>query len=125
MRDGVNTYLTYCGEMHSIAEWAEICGVRARTMMDRRKRGCTPEEILAPLMPRKVKPQKVPANKQPCWTCKKACGRCAWSRKPNPQPIPGWIAEQTELKISKGKKQVSYRIVWCPEWESDGRKEDA
>lgn len=119
---GERTFLTYCGKTHSLAEWSVICGVNARTLAKRMQHGFPPEKVLAPLM---HKGRQEPANKQLCWTCKKACGRCAWSRKPNPQPIPGWIAEQTEVKITRGKTQVSYRIVWCPEWESDGRKEDA
>lgn len=119
---GSKTYLTYCGETRSVAEWAEICGLRALTIIGRIDRGHTPEQALAPL---KRAGRREPISQQPCWSCERACGRCAWSRKKNPQPIPGWIATPTELSVSKGKKQRSYRIVWCPEWKSDERKEEA
>lgn len=120
---GSRTYLTYCGETRSIAEWAEICDLKPKTMLCRMARGYTPEQILAPVKQKVEREYVSTLKRQPCWTCARACGHCAWSRKENPQPIPGWIATPTEVSVSKGKKQRSNRILWCPEWKSDGRKE--
>lgn len=43
---------------------------------------------------------------QLCWTCAKACGGCAWSRRFD--PVPGWKAERTRM---------GYSILACPEYE--------
>ena len=56
---------------------------------------------------------------QPCWTCKKACGGCLWSRYH--KPIPGWIAEPTHIP-SNGAFADSYKIINCPEYVNDERK---
>lgn len=109
--------LTHCGVTHTIGEWAEICGIRARTIQDRLRRGDTTEQALRPAA------KNPTASKQPCWTCRKACGRCLWSRKPNPQPIPGWIASPTTLTVTGGAKCSSYHIRFCPEYEYDGSNE--
>lgn len=55
---------------------------------------------------------------QPCWSCKKACGGCRWSRVG--RPIKGWIATPTIIKnsLGDGKGDLhSYSIEWCPEFE--------
>ena len=50
---------------------------------------------------------------QLCWTCRKACGGCDWTRCF--KPVEGWNAKQTVIKNSNGDIQ-SYRIKECPEF---------
>ena len=49
-----------------------------------------------------------------CWTCKKACGGCSWSREF--KPVAGWTAQETYI-ISNGEYAASYQITACPEYE--------
>lgn len=62
------------------------------------------------------------ASKQLCWSCAKACGRCAWSNG-SFRPIPGWDATPTELTVTVGRKVSSYDIRRCPEYVYDGSNE--
>lgn len=50
---------------------------------------------------------------QLCWVCKKATGKCLWSK--SYKPIPGWKAKATIVKDSEGDFS-SYRIISCPEF---------
>lgn len=54
---------------------------------------------------------------QPCWFCKKSINGCTWSKKG--QPVDGWVAEQTSLKLSTSQTVPSYRILQCPEFEQE------
>ena len=54
-------------------------------------------------------------SNQPCWTCKKACGHCDWSRFKGQTPVKGWEAKPV---IVNGEL-VSYDIKNCPEYEAD------
>ena len=53
-----------------------------------------------------------------CWNCKKACGRCSWSR--DFTPIEGWEAIPTKRRESwNGYTRIaeSYDVYNCPEFE--------
>lgn len=60
-----------------------------------------------------------------CWYCKKTNGKeCPWfSRKE--EPVPGWKATQTELKMHKNgdkngyKIETSYIVHSCPLFERE------
>ena len=60
---------------------------------------------------RNAKPKLQHTGEQLCWTCAKAYGGCSWSRAF--VPVEGW-----EAKPSKTHED-GYRIVRCPEYESD------
>lgn len=55
---------------------------------------------------------------QPCWTCKKACGGCSWSRSFT--PVKGWEAVPTHIP-SNGEYADSYKIIKCPQYEAEKR----
>lgn len=55
---------------------------------------------------------------QPCWTCRKYCGGCSWTKR-DPKPVEGWEATPT-TKIYRGHVMHSYAIRGCPEYEWDG-----
>lgn len=57
-----------------------------------------------------------------CWDCAKACGRCCWSDHWKHDPVPGWTAVETILKINGGEYCTSYEVKECPEFEPDRRK---
>lgn len=57
-----------------------------------------------------------------CWSCKNACGKCAWSR--NLEPVEGWTALRHDVKTQTGragflipKLEESYIVIRCPEYE--------
>lgn len=50
----------------------------------------------------------------PCWTCRKACGGCSWSKEF--KPVEGWDA--TENILADGTLR-GYEIRFCPEYEKD------
>ena len=54
---------------------------------------------------------------QLCWDCKKAINGCNWSRKG--EPVDGWVAEPTFVKLSTSQLVPSYRISQCPEFEQE------
>ena len=60
---------------------------------------------------RRVKPKLQHSGEQPCWTCTKAYGGCSWSRAF--EPIKSWEAKRSKTHAD------GYRIVHCPEYESD------
>ena len=55
-------------------------------------------------------------DKQPCWSCKNACGSCSWSR--NFIPVKGWVAERTTIRDSEGDIST-YKIIFCPKYKSE------
>ena len=62
------------------------------------------------------------ANKpQLCWTCKKACSGCCWSRLFI--PVPNWTATPTKIKcrFDDGviKEMDSFFITSCPLYEKE------
>jgi hypothetical protein len=64
-----------------------------------------------------------------CFDCDRACGGCSWSR--NFEPVPGWTATKTTLKIGcTGKEKPrwvdTYSITACPLFTPDplGRTEE-
>ena len=51
-----------------------------------------------------------------CWECKKAItGECSWSN--DFTPVEGWEATQTLIKMTTEKKEISYFVHSCPEFE--------
>ena len=63
-------------------------------------------------------------SRQPCWTCKKACGGCSWTEvgpdgRVRFEPISGWDAEKTVRRSNGQSIMESYRIKKCPEYEPD------
>ena len=63
------------------------------------------------------------ANRQQtlCWECAKATGGCCWSDHWKHEPVPGWTAEESMLKVS-GSYITSYCVKECPEFEPDRRR---
>lgn len=57
-------------------------------------------------------------SNQLCWSCKKACGHCSWSKYGEQNPINGWNANPV---IVNGDL-VSYDIKSCPEFEADNKR---
>lgn len=57
-------------------------------------------------------------KEQLCWSCKKATGRCSWSR--NFTPVEGWDADAVRLNVSKKYENVgSFFVKGCPEYEPE------
>ena len=54
-----------------------------------------------------------------CWDCAKACGKCSWSEYGRWEPVPGWKAERTELRVNAGNFIESYTVIECPEFMPD------
>lgn len=56
-----------------------------------------------------------------CWACANSVPSkdtgCAWSR--SKQPVEGWNAQLTELKVSEGLYVRSYFVTKCPEYAPD------
>lgn len=70
-----------------------------------------------------------------CFDCQNACGGCSWSgldpvtHMPRFEPVPGWTATPTCLKVSwachgrtYNKRIESYCITACPEFVPDDPK---
>lgn len=66
--------------------------------------------------PKAMRPQSL------CWTCAKACGGCCWTQYGRFEPVQGWIAEETKLKINGGRNEKSYLVYTCPEFSPDRRQ---
>lgn len=59
-----------------------------------------------------------------CFDCERACGGCSWTEvdpetgKLRWEPVPGWTAEPTVLKIGSNQTglryQETYHITACP-----------
>ena len=65
-----------------------------------------------------------------CWTCEKACGLCSWSDHWKHEPVPGWDATETNLKIYNRETgtmeySTSYIVHACPEYAPDRRTRKA
>lgn len=65
---------------------------------------------------------KIQVGAQLCWTCKKACGGCSWSRKF--EPVPGWEATPSVIYHGSGRQNNrrdihTYHITGCPQF-ADG-----
>lgn len=59
-----------------------------------------------------------------CWDCKKAVGRCSWSR--DFTPVEGWDAENVPYQpweTQSVKYRDTYIIRGCPEFERDEPRE--
>ena len=61
-------------------------------------------------------------EQNPCESCRKAIGGCAWSDKF--EPVKGWKAKKVKLKLHTGADTTSYIIKECPEYEPDGKLKD-
>ena len=48
-----------------------------------------------------------------CWQCKKACGKCPWSK--NFKPIDGWEAIKSNYKYN-GLIYDTYKVINCPKF---------
>lgn len=46
-----------------------------------------------------------------CWSCKKACGKCSWSK--SFKPVKGWKATPTKIRNGSGMID-SFFIHECP-----------
>lgn len=57
-----------------------------------------------------------------CWSCERAIGGCSWSKAKNPQPVKGWKAEPTKIRVSFGESIDSYLVGECPLYVPDKRK---
>lgn len=62
-----------------------------------------------------------------CWHCANACGGCSWTGRDEHgalqfKPVEGWTAVPTEVSVSAGKSQPSYRVIECPEFLPDRRE---
>lgn len=57
---------------------------------------------------------KAKPYEQKCITCAKALGDCSWSRKYDPQPVPGWDAQPTKISVGTNRYIQSYAIHDCP-----------
>ena len=54
-----------------------------------------------------------------CWTCAKACGGCCWTQYRRYEPVPGWIAAETTMRINGGRIEKSFLVYTCPEFKPD------
>lgn len=56
-----------------------------------------------------------------CWACRRAAGpdMCPWARRG--QPVPGWRAEPTVIKMGGRADGIShsYKVMECPLYEKD------
>ena len=64
--------------------------------------------------PSKEQVQHVRKRMQPCCTCKKFAGGCAWSARF--EPVKGWDAVPTRINQG-GVMSDSYMIINCPEYD--------
>lgn len=76
----------------------------------------------------RVQPPKIATL---CWKCAKAIGGCSWTRideetgKVSFTPVKGWTATERVIKDTNStmRGKLSYCVLDCPEYESDGREE--
>ena len=59
------------------------------------------------------------ANEQLCWTCRRACGRCAWSHAG--KPVEGWTARPATIRanVTGAAPIPTYSITACPQYLKD------
>ena len=55
-----------------------------------------------------------------CWDCAKACGGCSWSNHWEHRPVPGWVAEETRVRMNNDTYEPTFLVIACPEFERDG-----
>ncbi len=55
-----------------------------------------------------------------CWDCRKACGGCSWSSYPDYEPVAGWTAIGTKIRMNSNVYAQSYIVIACPEFDRDG-----
>lgn len=63
------------------------------------------------------------ANRQEtlCWTCRNAyAGKCCWIDRC--EPVKGWTAKRSRLKISDGKQVNTWHVTGCPNYIRDVRE---
>lgn len=61
-----------------------------------------------------MKPMKFNKSNTICWDCEKCGGGCSWSH--DLIPVKGWKAE-TDYTLFHGKRDNSYTVLECPEYE--------
>ena len=55
-----------------------------------------------------------------CWRCKHtSLAECPWFNPKNPQPVEGWEAERTKIKVGRNLWADSFRVISCPNFELD------
>ena len=54
---------------------------------------------------------------QLCWKCKKACGKCSWSR--SFVPVAGWTAKETKIHNNQTNIISTYLIIDCPQFDEE------
>jgi hypothetical protein len=64
---------------------------------------------------KKQKPRPKGYKEQPCCTCSKAIGGCAWADRF--EPVAGWDAVPTIIRQEKGRDMDSFAILRCPDYE--------
>lgn len=91
----------------------KTCGCCGAPLPPRRRRYCSDQCMRHETNARRRvgAPKRKIQEEQLCWTCAKACGGCSWSRAF--VPVEGWEAKQSKTRAD------GYRIVRCPEYESD------
>lgn len=94
----------------SVEKICPVCGEKFKS--NGRKKYCS-ERCAKRVIYYKKKAGK---NEQPCWTCKKACGGCSWSK--NLTPIEGWVALPVKIKYGS-VPDITYQIIECPEYERE------
>ena len=57
-----------------------------------------------------------------CWDCAKACGGCSWSDYEEQTPVPGWTAEEAQLRLNNNLFTTTFIVKECPEYRPDRRK---
>ena len=60
---------------------------------------------------------KIESAPQLCWLCAKAGGGCAWSDRF--EPVDGWTARPTRLRLEGKLGRDSYEVVQCPEFKPE------
>lgn len=77
-------------------------------------------------LPRNYHPKQglvINSSEQPCWHCKKYAFGCSWSESKGETPVKGWIAEPSVRSRGTAEEYRSWKILFCPEKESDGTEE--
>lgn len=82
---------------------------------------CGPEFIYQVWRPWSVAPTREEARSIPwkdlptlCILCAKACGKCSWSD--DLEPVPGWEAKPTWIKMTTTTCLPSFFVYTCPEF---------
>ena len=54
---------------------------------------------------------------QLCWSCTKCTGGCSWSS--DFIPVKNWIAEEEVYCTFPTRREISYKVFACPEFEKN------